>query len=81
MNTMNRCRSFLLTWALALSGAGLPLLLPAAAQAQGTPRNFPESALRGKLVVTLPPHVTLNGTPVSGSHWRTAAISGRGVRH
>jgi len=63
MNTMNRCRSFLLTWALALSGAGLPLLLPAAAQAQGTPRNFPESALRGKLVVTLPPHVTLNGKP------------------
>ena len=60
---MNRCRSFLLTWALALSGAGLPLLLPAAAQAQGTPRNFPESALRGKLVVTLPPHVTLNGKP------------------
>jgi len=33
------------------------------AVAQGTPRTFPETALRGKLVVTLPPHVTLNGKP------------------
>ena len=58
---MNRCfRRSLASALLALAG-GLSLLASTDALAQGTPRNFPESALRGKLVVTLPPHVTLDG--------------------
>ena len=46
-----------------LAATSLPLLAPLSVQAQGTPRTFPESALRGKLVVTLPPEVSLNGKP------------------
>ena len=34
--------------------------VPAAAQA---PRNFPATALRGEIVVTQPPELTLNGQP------------------
>ena len=62
MNTKNRCLTVLLS-SMMLAVTSLPLLAPLSAQAQGTPRNFPESALRGKLVVTLPPEVTLNGKP------------------
>lgn len=38
------------------------LALPAASQAQA-PRRFPANALRGELVVTLPPEALLNGQP------------------
>ena len=58
---MNRCFKRLLSATLLAAASGLPLLAPLAVHAQGTPRNFPESALRGQLVVTLPPHVTLDG--------------------
>ncbi len=42
----------------ALAAVALAAALPAFAQA---PRNFPASALRGELVVTLPPEILLNG--------------------
>ena len=60
---MNRCLKFLCTSVLLIAAGGLPALAPLAAQAQGSPRTFPETALRGKLVVRLPPEVTLNGQP------------------
>ena len=59
---MNRCLTVFVS-SMMLAVTSLPLLTPLAVQAQGTPRTFPESALRGKLVVTLPPEVTLNGKP------------------
>ncbi len=59
---MNRCLTLFLS-AMMLVAASLPLLTPLSVQAQGTPRTFPESALRGKLVVLLPPQVTLDGKP------------------
>ena len=59
---MNRCLTLFFS-AMMLAASSLPLLTPLSAQAQGTPRTFPESAQRGKLVVTLPPEVTLNGKP------------------
>ena len=62
MNTMNRCLTLFL-FSMLLAATSLPLLAPLSVQAQGTPRTFPESALRGKLVVTLPPEVSLNGKP------------------
>jgi len=62
MNTMNRCLKLYFS-SMLLAAASLTVLAPLSALAQGTPRTFPETALRGKLVVTLPPHVTLNGKP------------------
>ena len=59
---MNRCLTLFLS-SMLLAATSLPLLAPLSVQAQGTPRTFPESALRGKLVVTLPPEVSLNGKP------------------
>ncbi len=61
---MQRCaplarRRPFLGGALALAFAPF-LLLPADAPAQ-VPRRFPANALRGELVVTLPPEVLLNG--------------------
>lgn len=64
IDTMNRCpsaptraprRTALLTLALLASS-----LLPAA-QAQTLTRQFPDKALRGKLVVQQPPWVTIDG--------------------
>ncbi len=43
-----------------LAALALALVLPAAAQA---PRKFPANALRGELVITLPPELQLNGRP------------------
>jgi hypothetical protein len=43
-----------------LSALALAFALPAAAQA---PRKFPANALRGELVITLPPELQLNGQP------------------
>jgi len=63
---MNRCfatlstpsfRARLLTAALALTAAPW-----SAAQTQPV-RNFPDSALRAKMVVVQPPEITLNGEP------------------
>jgi hypothetical protein len=49
---------------LDVAGRDQPAFVGASVSAaQGTPRTFPESALRGKLVVTLPPEVSLNGKP------------------
>ncbi|MET0381983.1 MAG: hypothetical protein ABW032_01030 [Burkholderiaceae bacterium] len=61
---MNRCASsshrrraaFAIAWALAGSVAALAPLAAAA-------RNFPATALRGKLALTNPPDVVLNGRP------------------
>ncbi len=58
---MNRCLTLFLSAMMRLAASSLPMLTPLSANAQGAPRTFPESALRGKLVVTLPPEVTLNG--------------------
>jgi hypothetical protein len=59
---MNRCppaprRAALLTLAALASGLSGPT------QAQNQPRIFPAKALRGTLVVTQPPLVTLDGRP------------------
>ena len=60
---MNRCLSLATRrTALALAGAGL-CALTSLAQAQNAPRNFPASALRGTLVVTQPPVITIDGKP------------------
>ena len=59
--TMNRCISLTTRrTALALAGAGL-CALTSLAQAQNAPRNFPASALRGTMVVTQPPIITMDG--------------------
>jgi len=61
-NTMNRCKKYLHT--LLLAACTLGVLAPLAASAQTNNsgvREFPKAALRGKLVVTAPPEVTLNG--------------------
>lgn len=61
---MNRCiNSLPASLALALAGllALAPAVAPADTAAQGRVRNFPAKALRGKLVVQLPPDVLLNG--------------------
>ena len=58
---MNRCLSLATRrTALALAGAGL-CALTSLAQAQNAPRNFPASALRGTLVVTQPPVISMDG--------------------
>ena len=59
---MNRCssnppRRHLITAALLLSFAGSAMAQDA------TPRAFPESALRGTLVVLQPPEITMDGRP------------------
>ncbi|WP_363350864.1 hypothetical protein, partial [Hydrogenophaga sp. A37] len=63
-NTMNRCTTLIflsrrhaVVLALGLLGAGLVTQ----AMAQNQPRIFPAKALRGTLVVTQPPIVTLDG--------------------
>lgn len=45
----------------ALTAATLLAALPAFAQV--APRTFPANALRGEIVVTLPPEIMLNGKP------------------
>ncbi len=57
---MNRCtHTFSLTRRLAIAALALTAL-PALAQ-NAPVRNFPANALRGKLVVTQPPLITLDG--------------------
>ena len=58
---MNRCVSFSLSLAL----AALAALAPAIASAQdgqALQRNFPQKALRGKMLFGTPPAIQLNGT-------------------
>jgi len=55
---MNRCAQ--LSLALALAGT-LAALAPAPAAAQTVQRNFPQTALRGKIVFGTPPVITING--------------------
>ena len=54
---MTRCLSTALTVAMASTFA-----LPPAVQAQ-MPREFPTTSLRGELMMTQPPDVTINGKP------------------
>lgn len=54
---MTRC--FHLASAALLVGA--TLTTPAAAQ---SPRNFPQTALRGEMVVVAPPDITMDGLPL-----------------
>jgi hypothetical protein len=65
MDTMNRCiesrgRAALLACAL-LAGSALVPISPAAAQ--GFVREAPKDVVRGRLVVTAPPQVTMDGKP------------------
>jgi hypothetical protein len=55
---MNRCAQ--LSLALALAGT-LAALAPAPAAAQTVQRNFPQTALRGKIGFGTPPVITING--------------------
>jgi hypothetical protein len=55
---MNRCAQ--LSLALALAGT-LAALAPAPAAAQTVRRNFPQNALRGKIVFGTPPVITIDG--------------------
>jgi hypothetical protein len=57
--TMNRCHTIPVSRRLALMLAGLGLCT--LALAQNAPRNFPANALRGTLVVTQPPVITMDG--------------------
>jgi hypothetical protein len=63
---MNRClsRSLSLTasrrWLLTVAALGLCSL----ALAQNAPRNFPDRALRGNLIVKQPPIITIDGQQV-----------------
>jgi hypothetical protein len=59
---MNRCAPFLSALALTLTLAGaLVSLAPASASAQALQRNFPKTALRGKITFGIPPVIALNG--------------------
>ncbi len=60
MNTMNRCENFPMIRAMAAMTLALSLM-PCAAQLGE--RQFPPSAVRGSLVITLPPDVLLDGRP------------------
>ena len=55
---MNRCAQ--LSLALAFAGT-LVAVAPAPAAAQAMQRNFPQNALRGKIVFGAPPAITMNG--------------------
>ncbi|MEO5689807.1 MAG: hypothetical protein ABIR54_20815 [Burkholderiaceae bacterium] len=56
---MNRCAQLSLAFALA---GTLATLAPGPANAQGTlQRNFPQNALRGKVVFGSPPAIRMNG--------------------
>jgi len=59
---MNRCAPSLLSLCLALAGA-LVTFAPAPAGAQTVHRNFPKTALRGKITFGIPPAIALNGKP------------------
>ena len=64
---MNRCTPHLLRILFVLAAASPLATLPAHAQTatefKPAVRNFPPAALRGELVVTTPPVITLDGKP------------------
>jgi hypothetical protein len=65
MDTMNRCFESRVRAAL-LAGAvltGLYLLPVTEAMAQGFVREAPKDVLRGEIVITAPPLITLDGKP------------------
>jgi hypothetical protein len=65
IDTMNRCNEFLarLTLAACAALAAGSLILPIPASAQGIQREAPKDVVLGKLVVTAPPEVLLDGKP------------------
>jgi hypothetical protein len=65
MYTMNRCTKIRarLTLVACAALAGLAFSLPPAALAQGIKREAPKDVTLGRLVVTAPPQVTLDGKP------------------
>jgi hypothetical protein len=87
MDTMNRCTpapsgAFFAARALSV-GFLLTLAIGPLAQAEALPRAFPDTALRGKMTVTQPPEIVLDGQPARlspGSRIRnvnnTLALSG-----
>jgi hypothetical protein len=60
---MNRCNRFLarLAWAACAALAGLAFTLPTAASAQGIQREAPKDVVAGRMVVTAPPEITMDG--------------------
>jgi hypothetical protein len=63
IDTMNRCNEILarLTLAACAALAAGSLILPTAAWAQGIQREAPKDVVLGKLVVTAPPEIILDG--------------------
>jgi hypothetical protein len=62
---MNRCNKTLARLLLAVFAAlaGLTFAFPIAASAQGIRREAPKDVVLGRLVVTAPPQVTMDGKP------------------
>jgi hypothetical protein len=65
MDTMNRCNKTLARLMLAACAAlaGPSFFLPTTALAQGIQREAPKDVVLGRLVVTAPPQITLDGKP------------------
>jgi hypothetical protein len=63
MYTMNRCTKSRAGTAFAAVLAGLLLTFAFAASAQGIRREAPKDVVLGKMTVTLPPQITLDGKP------------------
>jgi hypothetical protein len=63
MYTMNRCTKSRARSAFGAFLAGLFLMFAITASAQGIRREAPKDVVLGKLVVTAPPEVTLDGKP------------------
>jgi hypothetical protein len=62
---MNRCNNMLarLTLAACAALAGLFFTVPSTAVAQGIQRSAPKDVVPGRLVVTAPPQITMDGKP------------------
>jgi hypothetical protein len=63
MYTMNRCTKSRAGTAFAAFLAGLALTFAIGASAQGIQRDAPKDVVLGKIVVTAPPEITLDGKP------------------
>ena len=65
IDTMNRCNETLarITLAACAAVAGLAFIIPTAAFAQGIQRSAPKDVVLGRLMVTAPPEVMLDGKP------------------
>ena len=60
---MNRCMKSRVKTAFAAVLAGLTLTFALGASAQGIKRDAPKDVVLGKIVVTAPPEITLDGKP------------------